>query len=311
MSDPNTPDPVPPGGPAVTPIRPSRTPRRLGWLAAAGLLAVAVGVGAKVWLERTSDADAAQYVPGPVSADPVWAKRKQEVEQLVEAVRKDPPKFDEQSPTPVTDVPSNTPPDLSAVKIATDHRTFDLRGWRPTGSGDGPHAVGVTMARHLRLTKGKPVDRLDFLGRTSGSDIVMRCEEPSPAKAQVFASGAKPTVEGKAMTERRLSVDVADVPVGKEFALGTKTTFWNSLQTPEEQWLGAIGSDGSQMLSLLVLFPEGRPFKGGGLRTGPTDGDLEPYTGTMLVFKGADGSWVYWEVPGPQVGHTYRLDWKW
>lgn len=292
----------------IPPIRPSSG--RLGWLCAAGLLAVVAGLGAKWWLERSS-ATAAQFVPGPVSADPAWKSREQEVQKLVEEVRRTPPAFDEQSPVPVKTVPTNARPDTSAFKIATDHRTFDLRAWRPLRDGDGPHAVGVSMTRTLRLTKDKPADRMDFLGRTSGSDIVLRCEEPNPDKAEVFASEAKPTVEGKAMTERRLSVDVANVPVGQEFKLGTKTSFWNSLQTPDEQWLGALGSDASKLLSLLVLFPPDRPFKGGGLRAGPTDGELEPYTGTMLVFQGAGGSWVYWEVPGPQVGHTYRLDWRW
>lgn len=293
------------------PSPPSSLSARLGWLCAAGLLAVAGGLGAKLWAERTATADAARVVPGPASADPAWAAREEEVQKLVEDIRRTPPAFDEQSPVPVKTVPANARPDTSAFKIGTDHRTFDLRAWRPLRPGDGPHAVGVSMARALRLTKDRPADRMDFLGRTSGSDLVLRCEEPNPEKAEAFASEAKPVVEGKAMIERRLSVDVAGVPVGQEFKLGTKTTFWNSLQTPEEQWLGAIGSDGSKLLSMLVLFPPERPFKGGGLRTGPTDGELEPYTGTMLVFQGVGGSWVYWEVPGPKVGHTYRLDWKW
>ena len=301
MTDP-TRDPVP-SSPSMS--------GRLGWFFAAGLLAVLAGLGARKYLDRSSTDDAPRYIAGPMSPDPAWTTREQEVAKLVEEIRKSKPAPDDKSPVAVTTVPENPRPDLSAFKIATDHRTFDLRGWKPVKPGDAPHTAGVTMTRRLRLTKDKPADRIDFIGRTAGADLVMRCEEPNPDKAQVFASEKKPVVDGNEMIEQRLSVDVADVPVGKEFDLTAKTTHWNSLQAPGELWLSATGSDGSKLLSLLVLFPPDRPFKGGGLRTGPADGQLTAYTGTMLVFQGAGGSWVYWEVPGPRPGHTYRLDWRW
>lgn len=301
-------DPQGPEAPRPAPSSSGRTSRGIFWLTAGGLIIIVAAGVATHWLDQKPNEGS---LPPLLPVDPAWAKREQDIIHQVEAIRESPPQLDEKAPHPVTSVSSNARPDLSAFRIAEDHRTYDLRAWKPVGSGDAPHSAGVLMVRRMRLTKVSAADRLDFLGRTSGADLVMRCESPHPDRARLFVSQTKPQVEGQAMTEHRLSVDVSDVAVGSEFALNSRTTFWNSLQTPEEQWFGMIGSDGSKLLSILILFPESRPFQGGGLRHGPVDGTLKPYDGTQMVFKGPDGAWVYWEVPGPKTDYTYRLDWKW
>lgn len=280
-----------------------------GWLVAAGVVAVLAAGGVRLWSNRDpADADPLQPVRPP---DPAWAQREAEVQARVRSVLASPPALDVAPPHRVEGVPSNPQPDLSAFRILEDHRVYDLRAWRPVGPGDGPHTSGVAMTRTLKLVKLAAADRVDFLTRTSGQDLVVRCESPRPDAARVFASQSKPTVGGRPMIEHRLSVDVAGVPVGGAFDLTFRTTYWNSLQTPDEQWFGTIGYDGSTLLSMLILFPEFRPFQGGGLRTGPAAGDLVPYEGTRLVFQGDGGAWMYWEVPGPKTGNIYRLDWKW
>lgn len=297
-------DPTDPDEPA----EPSRSARPRRWLLAGGVLAILAALGWRVWSERRPpDPPSLPGQPPP----PALVQRGEEIRRLANDALANRPRPDEEAVHPVVAVPANAQPDLAAFRIAEDHRTYDLRAWRSVGPDDGPHAAGVVMTRRLKATKLAPADRIDFLSRTSGADLVVRLESPRPEAAKVFTSRTKPVVAGKAMVEQRLSADVSHVPVGGAFELVYRTTYWNSLQTPEEQWFGTIGYDGSTLLSVLILFPEARPFKGGGLRTGPADGDLVPYDGTQMVFKGAGGTWMYWEVPGPKTGHIYRVDWRW
>lgn len=284
------------------PSRP-RSPRR--WLIAGGALAVFVALGWRAWDER--------HVRGqPLPGDPVTSSPHEvEIRQLADHALSSRPRLDAVPVHPVVSVAANAQPDFRAFQIREDHRTYDLRAWKAIGPADGPQTSGVVMTRRVKLTKTAPADRIDFLTRTSGSDLVVRVEEPRPDAVRVFASQRKPVVVGQAMTEQRFSADVSHVPVGGPFEVVYQTTYWNSLQTPQEQWFGTIGYDGSTRLSILILFPDARPFQGGGLRNGPADGELLPYDGTQVVFKGAGGSWVYWEVPGPKVGHVYRVDWRW
>jgi hypothetical protein len=275
---------------------------------ALGIIAVLGAWGVREW--QTRQLEQQTMLPGR-APDPVWVQRENDVQGRVTAALGGPPELDEKPPHTVTPVPSNAQPDLSAFVILQDHRTYDLRGWRPVSTGDGPHTAGVVMTRRLKLSKRAAAERIDFLTRTSGTDLVVRCVGPRADKAQVYASQAKPVVAGKEMIEQRLSADVAQEPIGNEFDLTYRTTYWNSLQTLDEQWFGTIGSDGSTLLSMLILFPQSKPFQGGRLQTGPADGELAPYDGTRLVFKGPRDAWTYWEVPGPKTGNIYRFDWKW
>ncbi len=285
-----------------------RAARFRWWVAVAGLIAVFAALGWRVWEEQQSAAPPVLTGQPPA---PGLVQHEGEVRRRVEAVLAERPQPDEVPVHPVVPVPSNAQPDLSAFRIVEDHRVYDLRDWKPVAPGDGPHAASVVMTRRMTLARLAPADRIDFLTRTSGADLVVRLLDRPAEAGRVFASQTRPVVVGKAMQEQRLSADVSHVPVGATFGLVYQTTYWNSLQSPEEQWFGTIGYDGSTLLSVLILFPESRPFQGGGLRTGPADGELAPYDGTQMVFKGAGGAWMYWEVPGPKTGFIYRVDWRW
>ncbi len=301
------------------PLPPTERPRRARGQGLWWLLGTA-GVTALLFLAGRSAPPAGAAPVRPLVADegdddapprPAPGPREAEVREAVVAMTETAPLLDRESPHPLTQVPTNPPTNLSAFRFIEDHRRYDLRGWKQVGPDDGPHTSGVVMDRRLRAVKREAVDRLDVIGRTSGAGMVMRCVAPNPDAARVYASHARPTVRGRPMTEHRLSIDVSDVPVGGEFEVVLRTTYWNSLQAADEQWFGTLGTAGSKTLSLLVLFPDGKPFRGGCLRAGQRRGALNPYDGPQVVFSGPHGSWVFWEVPGPSNGHLYRLDWKW
>src|SRR5206468_3883737 len=143
--------------------------RRLAWVVGLGLVVLAAGGAGRWWLDQQPPPSA--YLPGQ-PRDPAWLAREQEITRQVEAIRHAPPQLDEQSPHPVEEVAANERPDQSAFRIAEDHRVFDLRAWKPVAAQDGPHTAGVVMTRRLRLSRTGPANRIDFLGRTSGADLM-------------------------------------------------------------------------------------------------------------------------------------------
>ncbi len=153
--------------------------------------------------------------------------------------------------------------------------------------------------------------------RTSGGDVIMRAMQPDPKKAKAFATDKPGFVGTQAMKVRQLAFDVSEIPVDTEFTLQFANTYAHSLQKPDEWWFGVIGYEGSFKISMLMLFPENRPFSGYKLQVAPTradnpkDREPVPYTGPVITFAPDDRSWIYWEIPDPKANHVYRVDWTW
>src|SRR5262249_24549985 len=107
-------------------------------------------------------------------------------------------------------------------------------------------------------------------------------------------------------------VDVRDVPPAHELDLRFRATFWNSLQDDEGRWLGVIGYRGAFKVSMLMLFPAGRPYRerwmtvARAARSAPV-----PFAGKKLVLADQGRTYLFWEILEPQEGHIYRLHWKW
>jgi hypothetical protein len=107
-------------------------------------------------------------------------------------------------------------------------------------------------------------------------------------------------------------VDVSEVPVQKEFDLRFVSTFWNSLQTDEDRWVGIIGYRDGFKVSLLVLFPEDRPFKEHWLTVAATvRAAPSPFEGRKILLFDDKHTYLYWEILEPAEGQVYRLHWTW
>jgi hypothetical protein len=148
--------------------------------------------------------------------------------------------------------------------------------------------------------------------RTSAREIVTRVLRPNPGKARVFATD-KPDIFGnQPMKVRHLVLDVSDIAVDGEFTVRFVSTYWNALQTDGDRWFGVTGYPGAIKTSMLLLFPDDRPFRDYHFRSAPTHaGTPEPYSGPVIAFAAEDKSWLYWEIPNPKANHVYRVDWTW
>lgn len=289
------------------------------WCAARGTAArwwrpalAAVALGAAV--------AGAWAVFGPKKEDPLVTLRREEVVRWVEAMRRGPPAPDREPPHPVATLPNLPAPDLSAFQVLTDERTVDMRDWRPLAPGapDRPCSCSVVYQTRRQLMKIAPANELRAEMRTSSGELFMRPIQPDPKRVRAFAAAAPGYVGTRPMKVRQLAFDVSDVPVNGDFALQFASTYTNSLQSPEEQWFGVIGYEGSFKISMLMLFPADRPFHEYRLSVAPTHSGVpakqegpSPYTGPVITFAGDDRSWLYWEIPNPKANTVYRVDWTW
>ncbi len=103
-----------------------------------------------------------------------------------------------------------------------------------------------------------------------------------------------------------------------ETILGTRIdTYWNSLQTANDLWVGLVAREGLQEATILAVFPEDRPWKKYWITVADNENEIkiEPsnYEGDSHYFlEDEDGRrWVYWEVLNPEPGYVYQLRWSW
>ena len=114
------------------------------------------------------------------------------------------------------------------------------------------------------------------------------------------------------MKVRQVAIDVSDLAIGEELRVTFHSTYWDSLQTPEDQWVGAIGYPDSDFVRMLMVFPDNRPVKQYRLESAPNSRDkAQPFRGASLVLLNKAKTGLLWEIPKPQAGHVYRLAWDW
>ncbi len=248
--------------------------------------------------------------------DAVGTLLRAEVENEVEALRLEQPLPDRVSPHPLERVASLSPTDYSRFKVFDDRRIIDLRGWKPLPPNDPAAECAVVYFTRREMMKLAATNELRIESRTTGRDLVNRAERPNGELARAEATDVPGFVGGQAMKVRHLVFNVANVPINQRFTLRYSSTYWNSLQTPDEQWFGVIGYEGSVKASMLVLFPENRPFREYRLKSAPTNDtskgtDPQPYAGPRIAIAAPDRTWLYWEVPAPRRNTVYRVDWTW
>lgn len=229
------------------------------------------------------------YEPPPppaVVADASVKLRREEVIKRAESYLKTKPQYDRESPLPVIAVSSLPKPDLTAFEVITDDRIVDLRAWRQLPPND-PTVVSYVIFHNRRtLIKVAESQTYNTEFRTTGRDVFVRAHTPNKESAQVLASDEPVVFGGQALKVRQVSMDVSSEAVGHEFTAECQATFVDSMQTREEQWIGLIGFKGSLRSSMLILFPEDRPFRDYELKVAPkSNSPPVPFTGPVICFQ--------------------------
>jgi hypothetical protein len=238
--------------------------------------------------------------------------RRGEILRRVEAKRRVPPRTDKASPH-LRIAPEKGPAsNLAEFNILEDDFEVDLRDWRPVTRDAPLHSEAYTMTRRTKLVKLHDLDYLWIEARTSGRDLVRRVLSPNPQTAQVFAPEQRAVVGRDVMISSFLGFDIRDIPVDQEFDCQSVSTYWDALQGPDELWFGVIGYPGSYKVSMLMLFPEHKPYSTYELMI-VKRGEPDPrvFTGRKIIYEDPGHHWLYWEIPSPEADHVYQLRWQW
>lgn len=213
----------------------------------------------------------------------------------------------------VDDMPT---PDLSAFTIIEKKLIWDVRNWKPAQSNKiGEEGSPLTLLTELVIRKDEDAIAFVESPKTSGTDLFIRSRSPFPCR---FFAIKNPKIVGDIhMMETQAHHDVSSVPVGQQFSLVSELTYWNSMQTKADLWVGLIGLEGMRNASNLVILPEGKPWtrywataavKESKVRIEPINYDKENY---FFIADEKSRRWIYWEVLNPEPDYVYQLRWDW
>jgi hypothetical protein len=247
-----------------------------------------------------------------VQANPKFAEAEIErIERRVETIRRSSSTPDRDRMSGSVTVASLGSPDHSLIDVLSDERIWDLRGVKQLGDKDPPFSSFAVLRRHVRLVKLGDVKEFRIEGRTSGSDVFLRCESPG-FSAKEYVSQSPAATSKRIMQVRQLGIDIGHVRIGEEFQLDIRITYWDSFQTKDDCWVGAIGYPKADLISFLVIMPVDRPWKSYQLRSQPLSGDEEKaFAGPSKVFFSTDQTAFCWEIPVPRSQEVFTVRWTW
>ncbi|GAB4138807.1 MAG: hypothetical protein Tsb009_07270 [Planctomycetaceae bacterium] len=246
-----------------------------------------------------------------IRVDPYTALRREEVQRMYERVTSSPPQ-PIIAPYPEREIVKTLPPaNSNDFEVIERSQIWDMRAWKPYDPSQPAqlHSAYILTDR-VRLRKLKDTSEYRKPARTQG--VVYIRSVSHPKKFRVLVSEQPTKVGGVVMKERLAITDVADVPVGGEFDLEQRLTYWNPTSEMKEKWCGTMVRSPILKTSFMLIMPKDRPFKWYKLRVAKIDGDqLVPYEGEQIVFADPDHRYIFWEIVKPKPGYVYRIDWDW
>lgn len=278
------------------------------------LVFLAIGAilgGFGIWALRR--ADAMVKLPSREidrATDPMVELRRREIEREVALIKTQAPAT--AKPKPIRNqqlVDRVQTGDNPNFVIISDHLVVDLRGWKsvPRGLAGEPHSI-VTLLRKLELKKIAKADVFEVESHTTGIDILMSC--PEPYVCHYKKQKTREAIGQDLDLVKQMKVDVSKIDVGRDFSLNLFYTYVNNLQV-DLNW-GVIGYRNSGYPSMLLIFPDEKPFKDYSLKVtrAERDNPIE-FSGKRSVMTGLKHDWLYWEVPEPSPPYIYRVYWNW
>jgi hypothetical protein len=201
-------------------------------------------------------------------------------------------------------------PDPFVVGLS-DERTWDLRGVTQRTPADPPFTSYTIQTRHIRLAKIGRAKEIRFESRTNGTDGVIQCLS-HPDRSRTYIRESAGYTGEQEMKVRHIAIDVSDIPMSRELELVIQTTSWDSLQVPEDYWVGVAGYPRADVVSLLILFPDDRPYSDYELTVSTqTREGTTPFPGPRALYADSEHRNLYWRIPEPQNQMVYMVRWTW
>lgn len=210
----------------------------------------------------------------------------------------------------VEQLPAGTDEEFELLR---DMSIFDLRSWKevPGGAKDTRYSP-ANYINYLHVKKLRPANKYVAHYATSGYAVDLRCITHQAAVLKRESPQDHPAED--ATKEYAIEVDVSDMPLNVEFLIVIEATYWNGFQGLMEEWAATYtDADISKLgeLGLIVLLPEGKPFKSYSLWTGSETQRERQYIAPHAFYADQGGHFLYWSITTRQPNSHYKLRWKW
>jgi hypothetical protein len=216
--------------------------------------------------------------------------------------------------TPTKDVPDLPEGGNPSFQLLKDISIFDLRGWNPITEQEkkAGRTSPVNYINYLHLIKTDPnakVYRAHY--STSGYAIDIRCI--SHRTMEILKSENSRDHPGE--LRYAVDIDVSEVDLNTEFLLVIEATYWNGFSNQKQDTASTYtDKDITKLgeLALIVLFPEGKPFKQADRLVRESNSDFfVPYVKKDSFYPDPNRKFIYWSVLTRSPDHHYQLKWDW
>jgi hypothetical protein len=164
------------------------------------------------------------------------------------------------------------------------------------------------LKSYMILKKIMPIDKIHLVYATSGK-LDVRC--------LTHVADYKKTeqiVDSKLIETWEVIADVSTVPVNQEFEIAVEATYWDGFS-------GKLGDDYTtyahtqtepEVLSVLILFPDNKPFKDiKATEYSSSGGNGHPIQGDVRTTPGPQNQTFYLTTVSQRPNEYYKIAWAW
>jgi hypothetical protein len=202
---------------------------------------------------------------------------------------------------------------MGGFRILKDIRLVDLRSRVPVPENKRDQELSpVTWTRYTLLRKlSSSRDYVDFEFGTTGVKVSPRCLTHEYQLRKLTG----PHSHGKAKLREtwQVRVDVRNVRVNEDFLVINEVTYWNAFSGEDQDWVGMPVEEKTDLIAMILLFPEKKPFKGYDLFYSPHHASqtLKPFRDPSVVIPAENHQVLLWRIDKPVTGRQYQIDWTW
>ena len=202
--------------------------------------------------------------------------------------------------------------DYEGVRFLKDIKVIDLRSRIPVH----PHKQRqkyspVPLIRYTLLEKlSTDVEEVPFVFGTSGVGLDPRCLTHRFSLIEI----TDPIDVGELHLEQvwHVMVNVKHEQPHTPFLIVNEATYWNAFRGEDKEWASMAAYEASDMISLVILFPEGKPIKTYALYAIPHESkERMLFRDPSIVFASENRQVFVWKVENPKPDMIYRVDWTW
>lgn len=171
----------------------------------------------------------------------------------------------------------------------------------------------VVLIDHYKLKKLSEKPVIKFPYATTGYGMEGSCL--THPDAEWFNRSDDPEEAGEDKHLRKqyeIELDVKEVAKGEIIYVHNAVTYINAFEGPDKEWFHTHVNIPTKSLTIILLFPRTqRCFKIKGFEHVGRNKSETVDKGRGLPIIVDHGEMVYWRIPQPRLGASYKLEWEW